>query len=131
VVIVNERFAEKYFPGQNVIGKRITPGFAADESGEKVREIIGVVGNVKHLALKNEDSPEMYVPHAQIPFSIMSLVVRTSVSDPAALTSAVRKELAALDPPCRCGASACLTNTSRARSRGPDLTRCCFRSSPA
>jgi predicted permease len=97
VVIVNERFAEKYFPGQNVIGKRITPGFAADESGEKVREIIGVVGNVKHLALKNEDSPEMYVPHAQIPFSIMSLVVRTSVSDPAALTSAVRKEVAALD----------------------------------
>jgi predicted permease len=97
VVIVNERFAEKFFPGQNVIGKRITPGFAADESGEKVREIIGVVGNVKHLALKNEDSPEMYVPHAQIPFSIMSLVVRTNVSDPAALTSAVRKELAALD----------------------------------
>jgi predicted lysophospholipase L1 biosynthesis ABC-type transport system permease subunit len=97
VVIVNERFAEKYFPGQNVIGKRITPGFAADDTGEKVREIIGVVGNVKHLALKNEDSPEMYVPHAQIPFSIMSLVVRTSVSDPAALTSAVRKELAALD----------------------------------
>jgi putative ABC transport system permease protein len=97
VVIVNERFAEKYFPGQNVIGKRITPGFAADDTGEKMREIIGVVGNVKHLALKNEDSPEMYVPHAQIPFSIMSLVVRTSVSDPAALTSAVRKEVAALD----------------------------------
>jgi hypothetical protein len=60
VVIVNERFANKYFPGQNVIGKRIMPGFAADDSGEKMREIVGVVGNVKHLALKNEDSPEMY-----------------------------------------------------------------------
>ena len=87
VVIVNERFAQKFFPGQNVLGKRIQPGFAADDTGEKMREIVGVVGNVKHLALKNEDSPEMYVPHTQLPFSIMSLVVRTSVSDPSALTS--------------------------------------------
>ncbi len=97
VVIVNERFAQKFFPGQNAIGKRIKPGFSADETGEKMREIVGVVGNVKHLALKNEDSPEMYLPQTQIPFNIMSLVVRTSVSDPAALTSAVRKELAAMD----------------------------------
>jgi putative ABC transport system permease protein len=94
---VNERFAQKFFPGQNVIGKRIKPGFAADDSGEKMREIVGVVGNVKHLALKNEDSPEMYLPQTQIPFNIMSLVVRTSISDPAVLTTAIRKELAAMD----------------------------------
>ena len=50
---------------------------------EKMREIIGVVGNVKHLSLRNEDSPEMYLPQTQIPFNIMSLVVRTSVSNPA------------------------------------------------
>jgi predicted permease len=97
VVIVNERFAQKFFPGQNVLEKRIKPGFAADDSGEKMREIVGVVGNVKHLALKNEDSPEMYLPQTQIPFNIMSLVVRTSTSDPAALTTAIRKELAAMD----------------------------------
>jgi putative ABC transport system permease protein len=97
VVIVNERFAQKFFPGQNAIGKRIKPGFSADDSGEKMREIVGVVGNVKHLALKNEDSPEMYLPQTQIPFNIMSLVVRTNVSDPATLTTAIRKELAAMD----------------------------------
>jgi putative ABC transport system permease protein len=97
VVIVNERFANKFFPGQNVIGKRIKPGFSADDSGDKMREIIGVVGNVKHLSLKNEDSPEMYLSRTQIPFDIMSLVIRTNVSDPTALTSAVRKELAELD----------------------------------
>jgi predicted permease len=97
VVIVNERFAQKFFPGQNVLGKRIKPGFAADDSGEKMREIVGVVGNVKHLALKNEDSPEMYLPQTQIPFSIMSLVVRTSISDPAAHTAAIHKELTAMD----------------------------------
>jgi putative ABC transport system permease protein len=98
VVIVNERFAAKYFPGQNVIGKRIMPGFSADDTGEKMRDIVGVVGNVKHLSLRNEDSPEMYLPRTQIPFDIMSLAIRTSVSNPANLTTAIRKELAALDP---------------------------------
>ncbi|MBA3273483.1 MAG: FtsX-like permease family protein, partial [Chthoniobacterales bacterium] len=58
---------------------------------------VGVVGNVKHLALKDEDSPEMYLPQTQMPFGIMSLVIRTSVSNPTALTSAVRKELNAID----------------------------------
>jgi putative ABC transport system permease protein len=97
VVIVNQRFADKYFPGENVIGKRIMPGFSADDAGEKMRDIVGVVGNVKHLSLRNEDSPEMYLPRTQIPFGIMSLVIRTSVSNPNALTTSLRKELAALD----------------------------------
>jgi predicted permease len=97
VVIVNERFAQKYFPGENVIGKRIQPGFAADDGGEKMREIVGMVGNVKHLSLKNEDSPEMYLPDTQIPFQVMSLVIRTSVSNPNAITNSLRKELAAMD----------------------------------
>ncbi|MFL6528267.1 MAG: ABC transporter permease [Chthoniobacterales bacterium] len=97
VVLVNERFAQKYFPGENAVGKRIQPGFSA-EGPEKMREIVGVVGNVKHLSLRNEDSPEMYLPRTQIPFGIMSLVLRTSVSNPSALTSAIRKELSAIDP---------------------------------
>jgi putative ABC transport system permease protein len=97
VVIVNERFAAKIFPGQNAIGKRIRPGFSADSDEEKMREIVGVVGNVKHSSLKNEDSPEMYLPQTQIPFDIMSLVIRTHVSDPATVTNAVRAELASID----------------------------------
>ena len=98
VVMVNERFAARFFPGQEVIGKRITPGFSADNNPEKVREIIGVVGNVKHQALNNVDSPEMYLPRTQIPITQMSIVVRTSVSDPSSITSAMRAELAAIDP---------------------------------
>jgi predicted permease len=97
VVIVNERFVQKFFPGKNVIGKRIQPGFSADDSGEKWREIVGVVGNVKHLNLKNEDSPEMYLPRTQIPIGVMSIVIRTSVSNPNAITNSLRKELAAMD----------------------------------
>jgi predicted permease len=97
VVIVNERFVQKFFPGKNVIGKRIQPGFSADDSGEKWREIVGVVGNVKHLNLKNEDSPEMYLSRTQIPIGVMSIVIRTSVSNPNAITNSLRKELAAMD----------------------------------
>ncbi|MDQ6911844.1 MAG: ABC transporter permease [Verrucomicrobiota bacterium] len=97
VVMVNQRFVDKFFPGQNVIGKRIKPGFSADDTGDKMREIVGVVGNVKHLSLRLEDSPEMYLPQTQIPFNVMSLVIRTTVSDPAGLTAAVRKEVSAMD----------------------------------
>ena len=98
VVIVNERFANKFFPGQNVLGKRIKPGFSADETGEKMREIVGVVGNVKHLALKNDDSPEMYLPRTQIPFGHRIAGRPEPVFRiPLHLTSAVRKELAAMD----------------------------------
>jgi len=97
VVIVNERFAQKYFPGQNVIGKRIQPEFSADDNGEKVREIVGLVGNVKHLSLRNEDSPEMYLPETQMPARAISVVIRTSVSNPSAITNSLRKELAAMD----------------------------------
>ena len=97
VVIVNERFAARFFPGQNVIGKRIKPGFSADDSPEKMREIVGLVGNVKHRALNNEDSPEMYLPRTQIPSSFMSLVIRTNTSDSGSLTSSLREELAAVD----------------------------------
>jgi putative ABC transport system permease protein len=97
VVIVNERFVQKFFPGQNVLGKKIQPGFSADDTGEKWREIVGVVANVKHLSLKNDDSPEMYLPRTQIPISVMSLVVRTALSDPTAITTSIRKELAAMD----------------------------------
>ncbi len=98
VVIVNQNFADKFFPGQNVVGKRIRPGFSADNTEEKMREIVGVVANVKHASLKKEDTPEMYLPRTQIPFDIMSLVLRTNVSDPATVTNAMRAELASLDP---------------------------------
>ncbi|HEY2800685.1 MAG TPA: ABC transporter permease [Chthoniobacterales bacterium] len=98
VVIVNEFFAKKFFPGENIIGKRIKPGFSADDKGEKMREIIGVVGDVKHRSLRAENTPEMYLPQTQIPFNIMTLVVRTRVDNPASLTNSIKAQLATIDP---------------------------------
>ncbi|MGI9088310.1 MAG: ABC transporter permease [Chthoniobacterales bacterium] len=97
VVIVNERFAQKFFPGQNVVGKRIQPGMAIGDEKASMRTIIGVVGNVKYRSLSRDFTPEMYLPIAQMPFDFTSLVVRTSVSNPATITNAVRAQLAAVD----------------------------------
>ena len=97
VVIVNERFAQKFFPGQNVIGKRILPGWSIGDEKPKMRQIVGVVGNVRHLTLEKDFTPEMYLSAAQVPINFTYVVARTSLSDPAALTTAVRDQLASLD----------------------------------
>ena len=68
VVIVNQRFAQTYFPNQSpigqhiLIGKEMGPGFE-----DPVREIVGVVGNVKQVALDHPAPGIMYLPASQIP----------------------------------------------------------------
>ncbi|HMA03399.1 MAG TPA: ABC transporter permease [Gemmatimonadaceae bacterium] len=93
VMIVNEAFAKKYWPGQNPIGKRASVGYNSDS----LRVVVGVVGDVRRSALDQEPAPAMYLPHHQAAYPGLTLVVRTrdnAVNVPAALT----RELAALDP---------------------------------
>src|SRR5205085_12670548 len=97
VAIVNQRFAEKFFPGENPIGKRIQPSRSVDGRGSLMRDIVGVVGNVKDRSLQMDFGPEIYLPFAQLPVNAPFLVVRSKLSDPAAATSTVRAELAAVD----------------------------------
>jgi putative ABC transport system permease protein len=98
VVIVNEQFAQKFFPGQkNIVGKHIKPSWGVGDEKALMRTIVGVVGNVKHRTLNMQDTPEVYLSASQIPMDSMTIVARTSISNPAAITSAVRNELAAVD----------------------------------
>jgi putative ABC transport system permease protein len=97
VVVVNEQFAQKFFPGKNVVGKHIKPSWGIGDEKPLMRTIVGVVGNVKHRTLSGEFTPEVYLSASQIPMDSMSIVARTRVSNPAAITSAVRNELAAVD----------------------------------
>ena len=93
VVIINEALARKIFPGEDPVGKRLTVW--RDE--KFMREIVGVVGNVKPSALDAEDDAlQLYVPHAQDPSNVMSLVIRTK-GEPTTLAAAVRREVLALD----------------------------------
>jgi putative ABC transport system permease protein len=93
VVVVNESLARNYFANEDPLGKRIT--FNGDT---RTREIVGVVGDIKHSALDEKVKPEMYTPMAQARFSpiFMSLAVRAS-GDPMQIVAAVRGQVWAVD----------------------------------
>jgi putative ABC transport system permease protein len=113
-VIVSETMARKYWPTSakatvgkpdvaDVVGKRITfnSGIPREQrqvvGGPGSRVVVGVVGDVKHLGLDEDDVPMFYTPHTQQPsYHTMRLVVRAD-GDPAALTRMVREELSQLD----------------------------------
>jgi len=96
VVIINQAFAQKYFPNEDPIGKRFTPG-ASNHGNPQAREIIGVIANVRNRRLDVQERPEYYVPLAQLNFGSMTVCLRTSV-EPHSLTSAVRSVVASMDP---------------------------------
>jgi putative ABC transport system permease protein len=95
VVIINQTLARKSFPNEDPIGKRIKPGVSA--SGPSVmREIVGVVGDVKHRNLWQAADPESYVPYDQVPLGTLYVTVRTE-GDPLALLPVVREQVKLLD----------------------------------
>jgi putative ABC transport system permease protein len=96
VLIVNEAFARKFFPGQDAVGKRIEPGATSRVKGTPMREIIGVVGNARQSPLSMDPEPIYYFPYKQLPWSPPSIVLRTSIP-PETLESAVRQQVASLD----------------------------------
>jgi predicted permease len=90
VAIINETMAKRFFPSEDPIGKRI------DISGPTyLRQIIGVVGDVKQTGLKAAISPQVYEPFAQKPSPSFNVVVRGSNSGP--LSAAIREQVSALD----------------------------------
>jgi predicted permease len=101
VVIISESMARKYWPtsAKATVGKP-DPG---DVIGKRVlhrkqpRTVIGIVGDVKHLALNEDEVPMMYQPHTQqVSYHTMRLVIRAN-GDAAALTGQVRDELNRMD----------------------------------
>jgi len=97
ILIVNKAFADKYFPGEDVLGKRITSGAGAPGRPPSPEEIVGVVGSAKLFALDAEPEPMYYFPYKQLPWRPPTVVVRSAVP-PQTLESAVRAQVAALDP---------------------------------
>jgi putative ABC transport system permease protein len=99
VMIVNQAFAKTYFPGENPIGKKLKPGAGnGSKDGPPWRQIVGVVGNVRHSATQREMQPAMYLPSSQLPtWCCLTSVVKTSV-DPMSLEPEVRKLVASMDP---------------------------------
>jgi putative ABC transport system permease protein len=95
VVLVNETLARRYFPNENPIGKHIQPG-VSDSGPDKMREIVGVVGDVHHRNLWQAIDPECYVPYDQDAIGAMNIVVRAQ-GEPMNLLPSIREQVRALD----------------------------------
>jgi putative ABC transport system permease protein len=92
VVIVNETMARRYWPNESPIRRRITL------AGTQVwREVVGVVGDVRHWGLDQPVNPEMYFPLPQMPSSALTFVLSTDRT-PSALVPEVREQLRVIDP---------------------------------
>ncbi len=99
VTIVSTRFAERFFPGEDPIGRRIREG--TSDSEEDWKSIIGVVPNLAEIewAGGNDLDPTLYyVPAKQRDARFLSISVRTGGGDPLTITSSVREAVRAVDP---------------------------------
>jgi putative ABC transport system permease protein len=93
VVLINETFAHRIWPGQDPLGKRIKMG----DPELPWRTVVGVVGDVLHEGLDAAPAMQIYLPQAQWIDSDMTLVLRTA-GEPRDLAPAVRKAMGKVDP---------------------------------
>lgn len=95
-IIINQAFAKKYFSNENPIGRHIQVRVGDDVFEHPVREIVGVVGDVKSKGLTTDVNPQFYLPFAQAIITNLYLVVRTN-GEPAAIQTAIHSAVHELD----------------------------------
>jgi putative ABC transport system permease protein len=98
VMIVNEAFAQKFFHGENPLGRKLKPGAGNESSnGPAWRTIVGVVGNVRRNATDRDLPPIQYLPAGQLShWCCLYTVARTAV-DPMSLEPDARKLITSMD----------------------------------
>jgi putative ABC transport system permease protein len=94
VALVNSSLAQRFWPGQDPVGKR----FLLGHPGPNIRwvTVVGLVGDTKLYGLANPSRLEIYLPFRQETSNDMNLVVR-SATDPASLVPGIRAAVAAVD----------------------------------
>jgi putative ABC transport system permease protein len=103
VLLINQALSEHFFPGQDPLGQQVVIGAGAEAMGlaDRVREIVGIVGNTKELGVARPAPPTLFVPAAQVQDGLTKLVnqgmplvwvVRTS-GDPRLLAKNVQQTL--------------------------------------
>lgn len=93
-VLINQAMAEKFWPGQDPIGKR----FGQDADRTQWFEVVGVIGNVRSYGLTGQQPYEFYRTLDQNTFPSMTAVIRTSGADPTSLIPTARQIVAQIDP---------------------------------
>ena len=97
VVIVNQAFAEKYWPGENPLGKRMTFDRREEKENPDWSSVIAVVGDTRPRSLDASPQPTVYFSYQQFSLPFMAVVVR-GTQDTAAVAQAIRTHLRSLDP---------------------------------
>jgi len=94
-VIINEKFAQRFFAGRNPVGMHL--GFGTDPGTHTDMEIIGVVKDIKYTNLRDEIPIQAYVPYMNSPYlGGMTIYARTA-GEPNQLMSSVRAKMRELD----------------------------------
>jgi predicted permease len=91
VVLINEVFARRFFPGGNPVGKHVLLG-----RRKLPNLVVGVVGDIRNISLSTDPQPEVLIPFSQLPWPSLNLLIRTS-GNPYMIVGAVRHQIGALD----------------------------------
>src|SRR4030095_11078679 len=92
VVIVNETFARRLFPGEDPVGHTVVTGMA-----QQPAQVIGVVADIRGANLNTRPEPESFLPVLQRPETVTNVLVRSTLA-PAVLAPLVRESLRTIDP---------------------------------
>src|SRR5258708_17641967 len=93
VAVINETMAQRFWPGEDPLGKR----FQMNDATGPLVTVVGIVRDTRRNGLERAPISQLFLPMAQWPSRGADLVVKTS-RDPLSLASAVRAEIKALDP---------------------------------
>jgi predicted permease len=94
VIIINESLARSAWNGQDPVGRTLILDY---QGGSTPRQVVGVVRDARYRGPRSDPAPEIFVPHAQNPYLVMNVVVRTTI-DPGALAQSARAQALAVDP---------------------------------
>ena len=93
VVLVSRSLADRLWPGDEAVGKRIYWGGTTG----RTRTVVGVVGDIRDLRLDADPSPMLFVPHTQVAWPSMTVIARTSLEG-SSVASGLREVLRRVDP---------------------------------
>jgi predicted permease len=93
VAVINRSFAQRFFGGDDPVGRHVGFGTPAKE----MMEVVGVIEDAKYVELRERDRPMLYVPFTQLDQNLRSMEVRTA-GPPSAVAARLRQELSAVDP---------------------------------
>jgi putative ABC transport system permease protein len=103
VIVINQTLADRYFPGQDPLGKHLTFAFwhggstaPGDSAVHPSGEIVGIVRNASYGSLKSQPEPATFLPYRRFPLDA-TFLLRTALR-PAALEPEIRRVVASVDP---------------------------------